>query len=108
MEDYTTVSFVLAYMRFSCNNGHVKIMSDKGKNIKCRSKNMKINWIDVNYQLHADKVIVNTVSVGDHHEHRKVECKICQIVYYPELSQRFLINSTHLADGPLQCCYCCE
>ena len=81
MESYSSASFVQAYNRFSCNNGHsALLLVDEGKNVECGAKEMIIDWIDVKYQLQIDKrVQVKTCPVGDHHEHGKVERKIQQI-----------------------------
>ena len=81
MEDYSAGSFVQSYTRFSCNNGHAKLLlTDEGKNIEHGAGNMEIQWVDVKTQLYQDhRIIVETAPVGDHHEHGKVERKIKQI-----------------------------
>ena len=81
MEDYSAASFVQGYNRFSCNNGHVRLLLvDEGKNVESGGREMDIDWVDVKYQLHVNKrVTVETCPVGDHHQHGKVERKIQQI-----------------------------
>ena len=81
MEDYSAASFVMSYIRFSSKNGHCKmLLVDAGKNIESGGKEMEVEWLDVNYQLHSDiGVEVVVCPVGDHHQHGKVERKIRQI-----------------------------
>ena len=81
MEDYSSASFVMGYTRFSSNNGHVKVLLvDEGKNIESGGKDMEIDWVNVQYQLHANQSVrVETCPVGDHHQHGKVERKVQQI-----------------------------
>ena len=51
---------------------------------------MKISCCDVKYELHKEKnIIVKTALVSNHHEHGKVERKICQI---RETIQRLVVG----------------
>ena len=72
MEDYSAASYVLAYTRFSCVNGHCRVlMIDAGSNVENASLNMEINWLEVGHKLHL-RVKVEVCPVGDHHQHGKV------------------------------------
>ena len=81
MEDYSTPSFMLAFIRFSCNVGYPKILLlDEGSQLVKGCKNMKLTFHDIQHKLHIEYgVEYNTCPVGAHYMHGKVERKIKSI-----------------------------
>ena len=55
MEDYSTSTFILAFVRFSCNVGYSKkLMSDAGSQLVKGCQSMIITFSDVKHKLHLE------------------------------------------------------
>ena len=78
MEDYTTISFVQAFIRFSSEVGYPKkLLIDEGSQLKKGCDTMKLSFTDIKNQLYLDQSIeFQTCPVGGHNFHGKVERKI--------------------------------
>ena len=80
MEDYSTNSFVLAFIRFSCKVGYPrKLLPDAGSQLVKGCGSMIIVFTDVKNRLHEYGVDYDLCPVGAHYMHGKVERKIKQI-----------------------------
>ena len=79
-EDYSAVSFVLAFIRFSCKLGYPrKLLIDPGSQLLKGCDEMIISFTDVANALHEYGVTYETCPVGAHFMHGKVERKIRHI-----------------------------
>ena len=78
MEDYSTTSFILAFVRFSCKVGFPqKLLPDAGSQLIKGCNNMTLSYTDLKNQLHREYgVQFETCPVGAHYQHGKVERKI--------------------------------
>ena len=78
MEDYSTSSFIQAYIRLSCEVGYPKtLLPDEGSQLIKGCESMKLNFADLNYQLHVqENCDFRPCPVGDHNVHGRVERKI--------------------------------
>ena len=78
MEDYSTSSFILAFIRFSCKVGYPKkLMPDAGSQLVKGCQSMTIKFSDIKHQLHSEYgVEFEVCPVGAHYMHGKVERKI--------------------------------
>ena len=78
MEDYSTSSFILAFVRFSCKVGYPKkLMPDAGSQLVKGCQCMTGRFSDVKHKLHLEYgVAFETCPVGAHYMHGKVERKI--------------------------------
>ena len=78
MEDYSTISFLLAFVRFSCKVGYPKkLILDAGSQLIKGCQTMIIKFSNVKYKLHEEYgVKFETCPVGAHYMHCKVERKI--------------------------------
>ena len=81
MEDYSTDSFVLAFIRFSCRYGYPKwVLPDEGGQLVKGCKDMEYSYVDAQHRLSQEYgVEYNACPVGAHYVHGKVERKIQQI-----------------------------
>ena len=81
MEDYTTMSFVQAFIRFSCETGYPKLLLiDEGSQLVKGCEDMRFNFRDSQYKLHVNhQVEFQVCPVGGHNMHGKVERKIKSI-----------------------------
>ena len=81
MEDYTTLSFIQAFIRFSSEVGYPKkLLIDEGSQLKKGCESMKLSFTDAQNQLHLDEhVEFQMCPVGGHNFHGKVERKIKSI-----------------------------
>ena len=81
MEDYSTDSFVLSFVRFSCRFGYPKmLLPDEGSQLVKGCKDMILSFSDLTHQLFTEYgVQFKTCPVGAHYVHGKVERKIQQI-----------------------------
>ena len=76
MEDYSTSSFILAFIRFSCKVGYLKnLLPDAGSQLVKGCQTMKIKFSDLSNKLHEYGVEFETCPVGAHYMHGKVERK---------------------------------
>ena len=76
-EDYSTSSFILAFIRFSCKVGYPKkLLPDAGSQLVKGCQTMKIKFSDLSNKLHEYGVAFETCPVGAHYMHGKVERKI--------------------------------
>ena len=76
-EDYSTSSFVQAFIRFSCKVGYPrKILPDAGSQLVKGCQSMKITFTDIYNRLHEYGVEFEVCPVGAHYMHGKVERKI--------------------------------
>ena len=76
-EDYSTSSFVLAFIRFSCKVGYPKkVLPDAGSQLVKGCESMRITFSDVCSKLHEYGVIYEVCPVGAKYMHGKVERKI--------------------------------
>ena len=81
MEDYSTESFILGFIRFACKIGYAKkLMPDEGSQLVKGCKVMKLEFYDIKHSLHERYgVEFETCPVGAHYMHGKVERKIRQV-----------------------------
>ena len=91
MEDYSSTSFVSAFVRFSCEAGYPKILlTDEGSQLVKGCANMLISFHDTQHKLSQDtKVEFQICPVGGHNMHGKVESKIRSI---RESLERSVVN----------------
>ena len=78
MEDYSTDSFILAFVRFSCKVGFPKkLLPDAGSKLVKGCQTMSLKFTDIGHKLHQEYgVQFETCPVGAHYMHGKVERKI--------------------------------
>ena len=81
MEDYSTESFLLAFVRFSCRFGFPKyLLPDEGSQLIKACKSMILNFSDLKHQLHSEYgVRFEPCPVNAHYMHGKVERKIREV-----------------------------
>jgi hypothetical protein len=81
MDDYSTNSFVQAFIRFACEVGYPKLLlTDEGSQLVAAGDKMRLSFHDSQQKLYNDvKVEFNVCPVGGHHMHGKVERKIQEI-----------------------------
>ena len=81
MEDYSSTSFVSAFVRFSCDSGYPKIMlTDEGSQLIKGCEGMLLNFRDAQNKLFTNmEVELEVCPVGGHNMHGKVERKIKSI-----------------------------
>ena len=81
MEDYTTESFILGFIRFSCKFGYPKVlMPDEGSQRMKGCKVMNLEYYDIKHKLHEQHgVEFETCPPNAHYMHGKVERKIKSI-----------------------------
>ena len=81
MDGYSTDAFILLFTRFSTTYGFLmKLFCDSGSQLVKGCDNMKLNFNDLQFQLHK-RVAVELIlcPVGGHNMNRKVERKIREI-----------------------------
>ena len=78
MEDYSTNSFILSFVRFSCKYGYPKkLLPDAGSQLVKGCQIMTLSFCDIRHKLHKEHGIeFETCPVGAHYVHGKVERKI--------------------------------
>eukprot|EP00794_Sanderia_malayensis_P019735 gene19735-biopygen14570 len=78
MEDYSTPSFIQAFVRFACQFGYPsKLLIDEGGQLTKGCQTMKFDFTNIQQQLHKDMhVEFQTCPVGGHNMHGRVERKI--------------------------------
>jgi len=78
MEDYSTPSFIQAFVRFSCQFGYPsKLLIDEGGQLVKGCHTMKLDFSDIQQQLHQNMhVDFETCPVGGRNMHGRVERKI--------------------------------
>ncbi len=81
LEDYSTDSFILAFIRFSCRYGYpLNLYPDAGSQLLKGSKDMVLSFQDIKWKLESEFGIqFNPCPVASHYVHGKVERKIGQI-----------------------------
>ena len=81
MEDYSTTSFVFAFVRFSCKVGYPKmLLPDAGSQLVKGCQVMALNFSDIKHNLHSEYgVEFEVCPVGAHYMHGKIERKIRHI-----------------------------
>ena len=81
MEDYSTDSFVLAFIRFACRYGYpCNLYPDYGSQLIKGCKDMVLSFSDIKHKLHTEfGVNFEPCPVGAHNFHGKVERKIKEI-----------------------------
>ena len=81
MEDYSTDSFLLAFVRFSCRYGYPKkLLIDEGSQLVKGCKNMALSFVDIKHKLNFEYGIeFQTCPVGAHYMHGRAERKIQQV-----------------------------
>ena len=81
MEDYSSTSFISAFIRFSCDAGYPKILlTDEGSQLVKGCENMLLNFHDTQHKLSQNvQVEYEICPVGGHNMHGKVERKIKSI-----------------------------
>ena len=81
MENYTTDSFTLAFIRFACRYGYPgNIYPDTGSQLLKGCKDMEISFTDLNHRLSVEYgVAFHPCPVGSHYYHGKVERKIQEV-----------------------------
>ena len=77
LEDYSTTSFVLAFIRFSCTFGYPKkLMPDAGSQLLKACTSMSLTFRDIQHKLSEYGVDFEPCPVHAHYMHGKVERKI--------------------------------
>ena len=78
MEDFSTESFLLAFVRFSCRVGYLELLlPDEGRQLV---KGCKTMIVDIKHRLSTEySVGLEVCPVGAHYMHGKVERKIRQV-----------------------------
>ena len=81
MEDYSTDSFILAFIRFACRYGYpFNVFPDAGSQLIKGCKDMVLSFSNIKYKLEVEYgVQFNTCPVGSHYVHGKVERKIREV-----------------------------
>ena len=81
MDDYSTPSFIQAYIRLSSDVGYPKtLLPDEGSQLVKGCENMNLNFADLKYQLHLhENCDFRPCPVGGHNVHGRVERKIQDI-----------------------------
>ena len=81
MEDSSTDSFLLAFIRFSCRYGYPKkLLVDAGSQLVKGSKSMAISFIDIKHRLSFEYgVDFQTCPVGAHYMHGRAKRKILEV-----------------------------
>ena len=81
MDDYSTDSFILSFIRFSCRFGYPRwVLPDEGSQLIKGCKDMEYSFIDVQQNLSIEHgVDFKPCPVGAHNVHGKVERKIKQV-----------------------------
>ena len=81
MENYSSTSFISAFIRFSCDAGYPKVLlTDEGSQLVKGCENMRINFRDTQHKLCQNtQVEYHICPVGGHNMHGKVERKIRSI-----------------------------
>ena len=76
-QDYSTNSFILAFIRFSCKVGYPrKVLPDAGSQLIKGCESMKLTFFDIRDKMHEYGVNFEVCPVGAHYMHGKVERKI--------------------------------
>ena len=88
MDDYSTISFVQAFIRLSCEVGYPKILlTDEGSQLLKACKTMEFDFHDVKQKLYTGhNVEFDVCPVGGHNMHGRVERKIKEIKASIEMS----------------------
>ena len=77
VEDYSTSSFVLAFIRFACTFGYPKkLLPDAGSQLIKACTSMTLTYHDIKHQLSEHGVEFEPCPVNAHYMHGKVERKI--------------------------------
>ena len=77
VEDYSTSSFVLAFIRFACTFGYPKrLLPDAGSQLLKACTSMTLTFHDIRHQLSEHGVEFEACPVNAHYMHGKVERKI--------------------------------
>ena len=81
MEDYSTDSFILAFIRFACRYGYPSsLYPDPGSQLIKGCKDMVLSFSTISYKLEVEYgVQFHTCPVGSHYVHGKVERKIREV-----------------------------
>ena len=81
MDDYSTTSFLQAFVRFSAEVGYPKTMlCDQGSQLVKGCESMKLSFKDLQHQLNLDaSVELNVCPVGGHNWNGRVERKIQEV-----------------------------
>ena len=81
MDNYTTLSFLDAFVRFSSEVGYPKTMQcDQGSQLVKGCESMRISFRDLQHQLNLDaSVELNVCPVGGHNWNGRVERKIQEV-----------------------------
>ena len=81
MEDYSTDSFILAFIRFSCRYGYPNTLyPDSGSQLLKGGNDMVLSFSTIKYRLEVEfGVQFYVCPVGSHYVHGKVERKIREV-----------------------------
>ena len=81
MEDYSTDSFLLAFIRFSCRAGYPKTLCiDEGSQLVKGCKDMELSFVDLSHRLSVEfGVNFYPCPAGAHYMNGKAERKIQQV-----------------------------
>ena len=91
MEDYSTLAFVHAFIRFSSDAGYPKkLLIDEGSQLVKGCESMKLDFHDIKQQIYRDvKAEFEMCPVGGHNVNGKVERKIKEV---KESLERYMNN----------------
>ena len=81
MEDYSSTSFIEAFIRLSCEVGYPKtLLTDEGSQLLKGCDVMRLNFQDLRWKLSTNfQVSFESCPVGGHNMHGRVERKIREI-----------------------------
>ena len=81
MDDYSTTTFLQAFIRFSCEVGYPKmLLPDEGSQLVKGCESMRLDILDLKHRLHKDVAVdFEVCPVGGHNMHGKVERKIREV-----------------------------
>ncbi|XP_066920338.1 uncharacterized protein [Clytia hemisphaerica] len=81
MDNYSTPSFILSFVRFASDVGYPKyLLPDEGSQLLKGCQDTRLNFKDIQNRLYCDvQVEFNACPVSGHHMHGKIERKIREI-----------------------------
>ena len=90
IEDYSTTSFVLAFLRFGCTFGYPKkLMPDPGSQLLKACTSLTLSSLDIQQKLSEYGVEFKQCPVNAHYMHGKVERKVRHV---KEIMAKYLNN----------------
>ena len=99
MENYSTASFIQAFIRLSCEVGYPKILLiDEGSQLMKGCEEMQFNFRDAQKNLYLNKQVeFQTCPARGHNMHGKVERKIRSV--RKAIKNHYQMNNYQLCNG---------